>query len=94
MKRFWATLALVVFTAASLVYFNVQYAAYAAAVSASPPLAVYGSADRDWPQCAPVSEQIDDLRRELLVLKSQLRSQQSQSVAKQLLEPSADPPGY
>jgi hypothetical protein len=91
MKRLWATLALVVFTAVALVYFNVQYAA---AVSASPPLAVYGSADRDWPQCARVSEQIDDLRRELLVLKSQLRSQQSQSAARQLRKPSADPPAY
>jgi hypothetical protein len=80
MKRVGAAIVLAVFAAVALVYFNVRYAA---AVSAAPPMAVHGPADGNCPQCARLSEQIDDLQRALVAIKSQLTSQQSQSGARQ-----------
>src|SRR5882757_6125248 len=80
MKRVGAVIALAVFATAALVYFNVQHSA---SVSASPPLSVRGPADRDCPQCAQLSEQINDLRHDLVATKSQWTSQQSQLGARQ-----------
>jgi hypothetical protein len=80
MKRVGAAIAFAVLAAAALVYFNVHHSA---AVSASLPLAVHSSADRDCPQCARLSEQLDDLRRRQIAIKSRLLSRQSQSGARQ-----------